>query len=218
LKTLLNNGCAVAVANRIRADREVLTQFKPCEYLARAITDWNVPMVRLLSALCVLRNNKRCRCWPNEEIVAAARRYAPDAAIDGVLVQEMVRDAVEVIVGVNNDPLFGPAVMFGLGGIFTEILHDVAFRLAPLTRSTADEMIRQVKGYPLLAGARGRPACDVDALAQAICQVSALALDLSPHLAELDINPLFVLPQGRGVKAGDALIKPRLQQAAPEGQ
>jgi hypothetical protein len=79
-------------------------------------------------------------------------------------------------------------------------------------------MIRQVKGYPLLAGARGRPACDVDALAQAICQVSALALDLSPHLAELDINPLFVLPQGRGVKAGDALIKPRLQQAAPEGQ
>jgi acyl-CoA synthetase (NDP forming) len=123
-----------------------------------------------------------------------------------------------VIVGVNNDPLFGPAVMFGLGGIFTEILHDVAFRLAPLTRSAADEMIRQVKGYPLLAGARGRPPCDVEALAQAICQVSALALDLSAHLAELDINPLFVLPQGRGVKAGDALIKPRPQHAARAGK
>jgi acyl-CoA synthetase (NDP forming) len=146
-----------------------------------------------------------------DEIVAAARRYAPNAAIEGVLVQEMVRDAVEVIVGVNNDPLFGPAVMFGLGGIFTEILGDVAFRLAPLTRSVAEEMIRQVKGFPLLAGARGRAPCDVDALADAVVRLSALALDLRPHLSELDINPLFVLPRGGGVKAGDALIKPRVR-------
>jgi len=148
-----------------------------------------------------------------EEIVAAARRCAPHATIDGVLVQEMVHDAVEVIVGVNNDPLFGPAVMFGLGGIFTEILQDVAFRLAPFPRSVADEMIRQVKGYPLLTGARGRPRCDIDALADTISRLSAAALDLGPHLAELDINPLFVLPAGRGVKAGDALIKPRARSA-----
>jgi acyl-CoA synthetase (NDP forming) len=146
-----------------------------------------------------------------DAIVAASRRYAPGAAIEGVLVQEMVQDAVEVIVGVNNDPLFGPAVMFGLGGIFTEILNDVAFRLAPLTPSVAEEMIRQVKGFPLLAGARGRPPCDIDALADAIVRLSALALDLQPRLAELDINPLFVLGRGRGVKAGDALIKPRVQ-------
>ena len=142
-------------------------------------------------------------------IIDAARRHAPNAPIDGVLVQEMVKGGVEVILGVSNDPLFGPAVMFGLGGIFTEVLKDVAFRIAPVKRSEALAMIREVKGYPLLAGARGRPVCDEDALADALCRLSALAVDLQEHLAELDINPLFVFPAGQGVKAGDALIKPR---------
>jgi acyl-CoA synthetase (NDP forming) len=142
-------------------------------------------------------------------ILTSVQAYKPNAVIDGVLVQEMVTDAVEVILGVNNDPLFGPALMFGLGGIFTEVLKDVAFRLAPIQRSVALEMIREVKGYPLLAGARGRALCDEDALADALCRLSALAIDLQSELAELDINPLFVFPKGRGVKAGDALIKPR---------
>ena len=145
-----------------------------------------------------------------EDIMASARRHAPNAVIDGVLVQEMVTGAVEVILGVNNDPLFGPAVMFGLGGIFTEVLKDVAFRIAPLKRSEAVAMIREVKGYPLLAGARGRPVCDEGALADTLCRLSALAVDLKDHLAELDINPLFVFPAGQGVKAGDALVKPRV--------
>jgi len=144
------------------------------------------------------------------EIMQAVRAYKPDAALDGVLVQEMVAGGVEVILGINNDPLFGPALMFGLGGIFTEVLKDVAFRLAPIQRSVALEMIREVKGYPLLAGARGRPPCDVEALADVLCRLSALAIDLKGELAELDINPLFVFPEGRGVKAADALIKPRL--------
>jgi acyl-CoA synthetase (NDP forming) len=142
-------------------------------------------------------------------IMASVRSYKPDVLIDGVLVQEMVKDGVEVILGVNNDPLFGPALMFGLGGIFTEVLKDVAFRLAPIQRSVALEMIREVKGYPLLAGARGRLPCDEDALADVLCRLSALAVDLKDQLAELDINPLFVFPKGQGVKAGDALIKPR---------
>jgi acyl-CoA synthetase (NDP forming) len=149
-----------------------------------------------------------------EEIVASVLRHAPQAAIDGVLVQEMVADGIEVILGVNNDPLFGPAVMFGLGGIFTEVLQDVSFRLAPIHRSVALEMIREVKGYPLLAGARGRPPADVDALADTLCRLSALALDLEGSLAELDINPLFVFPQGRGVKAADALVKPAAARTA----
>jgi acyl-CoA synthetase (NDP forming) len=145
-----------------------------------------------------------------EAILASVRRFQPEAAIDGVLVQEMVQDAVEVIVGINNDPLFGPAVVFGLGGIFTEVMKDVSLRLAPIHPSVGREMIREVRAYPLLAGARGRPPCDEDALVDVLCRVSAMATDLKDHLAELDINPLFVLAAGRGVKAGDALIKPRL--------
>jgi acyl-CoA synthetase (NDP forming) len=125
-----------------------------------------------------------------------------------VLVQEMVGDGIEAILGVTNDPLFGPAVMFGLGGIFAEVLKDVSFRMAPVTRSVALEMIAGIKGAAVLAGARGAARADVEALADAIVRVSAMAVDLEHHMAELDINPLFVLPEGHGVKAADALIKP----------
>jgi len=144
-----------------------------------------------------------------DEIIANARRHAPDAHIDGVLVQEMVSGATEVILGVNNDPLFGPAIMFGLGGVFTEVLKDVTFRLAPVTRSEALEMIREIRAFKVLDGARGRPKADIEALADAILRLAALALDQRNEIAELDVNPLFVLPAGQGVKAGDALIKPR---------
>jgi len=143
-----------------------------------------------------------------EEVLANARAYKKDARIEGVLVQEMAKDGVEAILGVTNDPLFGPAVMFGLGGIFAEVLKDVSFRLAPVTPSVAREMVEEIGGYPVLAGARGRPRADVDALVDAIVRLSALAVDLKDHLAELDINPLFVFTEGKGVKAADALIKP----------
>jgi acetyltransferase len=142
------------------------------------------------------------------EVIANARAYNAQARIDGVLVQQMVKGGIEAILGVTNDPLFGPAVMFGLGGIFAEVLKDVAFRLAPVTPAVAREMIEEIKGYPLLAGARGKAPADVDALADAIVKLSALAVDLRADLAELDINPLFVMEKGRGVVAADALIKP----------
>lgn len=142
-----------------------------------------------------------------EEVIANARAFKKGAKIEGVLVQEMARDGVEAILGVTNDPLFGPAVMFGLGGIFAEVLKDVSFRLAPVTASVAREMVEEVAGYPLIAGARGRPRADVDALVDAIVRLSALAVDLKDCIAELDINPLFVLAKGRGVKAADALIR-----------
>lgn len=144
-----------------------------------------------------------------EEIVCDSKNHSPDAKIDGVLVQEMVGGATEVILGVNNDPLFGPAIMVGLGGIFAEVLRDVSFRLAPITLSEAHEMIRELRAFALLDGARGKPKADVDALARTLTRLSALALDLKDELAELDINPLFVFPAGRGVLAGDALIKPK---------
>jgi acyl-CoA synthetase (NDP forming) len=143
-----------------------------------------------------------------DEILANAKKYDAKARIEGVLVQEMVAGGIEAILGVTNDPLFGPAVMFGLGGIFAEVLKDVAFRLAPVTKSAALDMIREIRGYPVLAGARGAPPADVEALAEAIVRLSALAVDLQNEVAELDVNPLVVFPQGRGVKAVDALIKP----------
>jgi acyl-CoA synthetase (NDP forming) len=156
---------------------------------------------------------------PNDEelgraydmVVANALAYKPDAKLDGVLVQEMVAGGVEAIAGIVNDPLFGPAVMFGLGGVFAEVLKDVAFRLAPVTPSVAREMIAEIKGHAVLSGARGRPPADVEALADVLLKLSALAVDLEEHVAELDINPLFVMEKGRGVKAADALIRPRLK-------
>jgi acyl-CoA synthetase (NDP forming) len=146
-----------------------------------------------------------------ETVLRNAASYRPNAQIEGVLVQEMMTGGVEAIVGVVNDPLFGPAVMFGLGGIFAEALKDVVFRLAPVTPSVAREMIAEIKGYALLTGARGKPPADLDALADVLLRLSALAVDLQDHLAELDINPLFVMEKGRGVKAADALIRPRLK-------
>lgn len=142
-----------------------------------------------------------------DEIIASAGRHAPDAVIDGVLVQEMVHGAVEVIVGVTDDPVFGPALMFGLGGIHAEVMKDVSFRLAPVTPAEVQAMLREVRAFALLDGARGAAPADVDALADAVARVAALAIDLQGTLAELDINPLFVLPKGQGVRAGDALIR-----------
>jgi acyl-CoA synthetase (NDP forming) len=146
-----------------------------------------------------------------DEVLANARAYKPGARIDGVLVSEMAERGLEAILGAVNDPLFGPAVMFGLGGIFAEVLKDVSFRLAPLTPAEARRMIEEIKGYPVLAGARGRALADVDALAEALVRLSAAAVDLGERFTELDLNPVFVYDRGKGIKAVDALIKPRVQ-------
>jgi acetyltransferase len=135
-----------------------------------------------------------------------AKRYKPDARIDGVLVQEMVQGGTEVIVGVSRDPQFGPTVMFGLGGIFVEVYQDVSLRVAPLTSTDAEEMIDEVKGSVLLRGYRGKERSDVEGLIDAILKVSRLAMDLREEVMELDINPLIILGEGSGVKAVDALI------------
>jgi acyl-CoA synthetase (NDP forming) len=144
-----------------------------------------------------------------DEVLANAKAYNSEAKLEGVLVQEMLSGGIEAILGITNDPLFGPAVMFGLGGIFAEIMKDVSFRLAPVTPAMAREMIAEIKGYSLLTGARGQAHADVDALADAIVRLSALAVDLTDQVAELDINPLFVMEKGKGVKAVDALIRPK---------
>ena len=142
-----------------------------------------------------------------EEILNNAKVHASKAAIAGVLVQEMVKDGVEVIIGITQDPVFGPCVMFGLGGVFVEVLHDVSFRVAPLARRDAEEMIHEVKGYPLLEGVRGMQPADIETLVEVILKVSRLAVDFAGEIEEFDINPLIVLPDG--ALAADALIVKR---------
>ncbi len=141
------------------------------------------------------------------EIVAQATTWNTKAHLDGVLVEEMIhRDAREVIVGARQDLRFGPIVTFGLGGILVEAIRDFAVWPAPLALEEAHDMIRKIRGYRIFTGFRGRPAADLDALAQAICAMGQLAYRWQGEIAELEINPLFVLPAGSGVVVGDALV------------
>ena len=141
-----------------------------------------------------------------EEIVAKAKKWDPQARLDGVLVEEMIGgDTREVIVGARQDLRFGPIVTFGLGGVFVEAIRDFAVWPAPLTLDEAREMIRKIRGYRVLTAFRGRPAADLEAVAEVLCHVGQLACRWPERIAELEINPLFVLPEGSGVIVGDAL-------------
>jgi acetyltransferase len=147
-----------------------------------------------------------------QAIVDRAVRYRPDARIDGVLVQEMVLGGAETFVGITNYAGLGPMLVFGLGGIFVEMLDDWAMRAAPITEPEARAMIAETRAARILAGWRGGPPLDVAALAQVLVQVSQLAWQLRDTVAAIDINPLVVLPLGQGIKVVDALI---VRQAAP---
>jgi acyl-CoA synthetase (NDP forming) len=125
--------------------------------------------------------------------------------MEGVLVQPMIREGVEAIVGVTHDRSFGPLVMFGIGGVHVELLRDVAFRVHPLTDRDARDLVRSVRGFPLLEGYRGAPPGDVEALEGLLLRVSQLAGD-HPEIAEMDLNPLKVLPPGRGCIVVDARV------------
>ena len=140
-------------------------------------------------------------------ILEKAKANCPDAVLEGVLIQEMVSaQGVETIVGVSREDPFGPAVMFGLGGIFVEILKDVAVRILPVSKKDVDDMIGQIQGVGMLQGARGRKPSDLAALAEVLLKTACLADELKGEIAELDINPLIILEDGRGVKAVDALV------------
>ncbi len=138
------------------------------------------------------------------DVTACARSAIPTAHIDGVLVAEMAR-GIEVLIGVVNDASFGPAIALGLGGVMTEVMQDVTYRIAPFDIETAREMIADLKAAPLFHGHRGSPPADVEALAETLVKVSGLAWALRDRLTELDINPVFVRPAGQGVVAADAL-------------
>lgn len=137
------------------------------------------------------------------EVTAAARQHMPQARILGVSVQRQAAPGVEVIVGMSKDPQFGPVIMFGLGGILVELFRDVSFRIVPLEPRDARQMIREIKGLPLLMGYRGQPPADLDALERLILRVSEL-VEAYPEIAELDLNPVFARPDG--AEAVDARI------------
>jgi acetyltransferase len=141
------------------------------------------------------------------ELLGEVRRRAPAARIDGVLVQPMVAGGIEMILGVKTDPLFGPAVVCGFGGVFVEVLRDVSVRVPPLDAAEALAMIAELRGRALLEGARGRPPADVPALAETLVNLAALAETHRDRLRALDLNPLVLFAEGRGVVAVDWLIE-----------
>jgi acyl-CoA synthetase (NDP forming) len=140
-------------------------------------------------------------------LLARAKHAAPEARIEGVLVAKQLQGGVECILGIHRDPVFGPIAMFGLGGIFVEVMKDVVFRRCPFGDDVAEAMIRSIKGAPLLLGARGRPPVDIKALAHMLARLSAFAAAAGPRLQSVDLNPVFAMPEGHGAFAVDAVVE-----------
>ncbi|MCD0506082.1 acetate--CoA ligase family protein, partial [Bordetella petrii] len=143
-------------------------------------------------------------------IQASAARHAPRARIDGVLVQRMESGVAELIIGATRDPVFGPVLTVGLGGVLTELYGDTSHRVLPVGLEEAEAMLRELRVFPLLDGYRGKPKADVAAACQAIVAVGA-ALLATPEAAEIEVNPLLVKEAGQGVAVLDALILPHSQ-------
>lgn len=148
-----------------------------------------------------------------EQMAQRIGRELPDAKIDGYLVSEMVTGGIECILGVSRDPTFGPVVTFGLGGVAVELMRDVVSRLAPVSLAQANQMMRELRTWPLLSGWRGAPEGDTDAMARAICALSHLAVAQQDAIAEIEVNPVVVRPKGLGVVALDAVIHPVKKEA-----
>jgi acetyltransferase len=141
-----------------------------------------------------------------DQILFNVKKYMPDANLRGVLVQEFIEDKKETIIGMSEDPQFGPIIMFGLGGIYVEALKDVSFRIAPVSSKAASQMVEEIKAFKLLKGVRGEDPSDIDSIIDVILKVSQMVTDF-PEIMEMDINPLFVKKQGEGSIAGDVRIR-----------
>jgi len=141
-----------------------------------------------------------------DELIDNARKYNSNARINGISVQEMIQGGSEVMIGMSQDPQFGPTIAFGLGGIFVEILKDISLRVAPLSTSDAEQMVKEIKGYQILQGVRGQKRSDIAGIVDVLMRISRLAHDWKDVISEIDINPLIVFDEGSGVKAADALI------------
>jgi 4-hydroxybutyryl-CoA synthetase (ADP-forming) len=140
-----------------------------------------------------------------DTIMANAKKYNANAKLKGVLVQEMVRSAKETILGSRQDPLFGPVIMFGLGGIYVELLKDVVFRIAPIDEQEALRMVYSIKAIKILKGVRGEKPSDLNVIVDCLQRLSQLVTDF-PEIEEFDINPFLVLEEGKGARTVDVRI------------
>jgi len=141
------------------------------------------------------------------EILSAIKKHQPKAKIEGISVQKMARPGIEVIIGMTKDAQFGPVLMFGLGGILVEVLKDVSFRIVPLNKRDAREMIKEIKGYPLLEGYRGQEPADILFLEAMILKVSDF-IDKNPEIKELDLNPVFAYKNGAVAVDARVVLEP----------
>ncbi|WP_238534344.1 acetate--CoA ligase family protein [Advenella kashmirensis] len=178
---------------------------------------WNSPAVMKIVSADILHksdvggvklgiNGEQAVSHAYDDILSSVQSKMPQAKVDGVLVAPMRNGGIECIMGVHRDPVFGPVVMFGLGGIFVEILKDVSFRLAPFDRDVALSMIQEIRATALLYGARGQGPADISALADTLVALSRLAYDRRDQIESIDINPILALPEGQGVLALDGVI------------
>jgi 4-hydroxybutyryl-CoA synthetase (ADP-forming) len=151
-----------------------------------------------------LKNDNEIRA-AFKDIMNNAKSYKSDAQIKGILVQEMITSAKEIILGAKQDPLFGPLIMVGLGGIYVEILKDVVFRLAPIDEHEAEKMVESIRAIKLLKGIRGETPSDLAAVVDSLQRLSQLITDF-PEIEEFDINPLLVLERGKGARVADIRI------------
>jgi acetate---CoA ligase (ADP-forming) len=165
----------------------------------------DIPHKTEFGALCLgLRNREEVQT-AYEEMLASVKIKKPDAKIEGVLVQKQIK-GVECLLGISRDEQLGPTLVMGLGGVFVEILADVQIRIPPISAAEAKRALKSLKGAKVFSGARGAPAADIDALAEMTARMSWLAYDLRDDIAELDLNPVVVLPNGQGALAVDALV------------
>lgn len=141
-----------------------------------------------------------------DEIMANVARTNPGKKTDGILVQEMAASGVEIIIGVTNDKQFGPMLLVGLGGIYVEVFKDAALYPVPLNKGEAMNMLKSLKSYKMLTGYRGSAPCDLDALTDMMVKIANYAYEHKDEIKEMDLNPVFVYPEGQGVCAVDALI------------
>ena len=130
-----------------------------------------------------------------QEIISKAKKYNKNAKISGAIVDSMIPEGTEIIIGMMKDPHFGPVIMFGLGGIFVEVLKDISFRILPIEARDAEEMISEIKGYKILKGIRGEAPKDIQAIKDLLLKISQLALE-NPEISEIDLNPVFVFEKG----------------------